>query len=122
MSLQGRTIQLSGINLNVVVEGSGPTVLLLHGFPDSAYLWRHQIPVLTTAGYRVIAPDQRGFGDSDQPEGKEHYAMDKIVADAVALLDLFEVDKPRGRPAHRASTRPAYRSDSAGNFSCSVCN
>jgi pimeloyl-ACP methyl ester carboxylesterase len=95
MSLQGQKIQINDINLNVVMEGSGPAVLLLHGFPDSAYLWRNQIPAFVAAGYQVIVPDQRGFGDSDQPEGKEQYVLDKIVADAVALLDVVGVDKAR---------------------------
>ena len=67
MSLQGRTMEINGLNLTVVVEGEGEPVLLLHGFPDSNYLWRGVIPRLTKAGYRVIAPDQRGFGMSDAP-------------------------------------------------------
>jgi len=93
MSLQGRTMEINGLNLNVVVEGEGEPVLLLHGFPDSNYLWRGVIPRLTKAGYRVIAPDQRGFGMSDAPEGKENYDMELIAKDAVALLDALNIAK-----------------------------
>lgn len=55
-------ITVNGLSLHVVDEGEGPAVLLLHGFPDSSALWRHQIPTLVDAGHRVIAPDLRGFG------------------------------------------------------------
>jgi len=72
MSIPGQRIQVNGIDLNVYVEGDGEPVLLLHGFPDSNYLWRGVIPRLVKAGYRVIAPDQRGFGESEAPEGKEN--------------------------------------------------
>ena len=63
------TVTVNGLSFHVVDEGSGPPVLLLHGFPDSSALWRHQIPALVDAGHRVIAPDLRGFGASDRPEG-----------------------------------------------------
>jgi pimeloyl-ACP methyl ester carboxylesterase len=62
-------------------------VLLLHGFPDSSRVWRHQVPALVAAGMRVIAPDLRGFGESDKPEPVEEYAIGRSVADMVALLD-----------------------------------
>jgi pimeloyl-ACP methyl ester carboxylesterase len=58
------------VSLHVIDEGAGPAVVLLHGFPDSSALWRHQIPILVEAGYRVIAPDLRGFGPSDRPAGR----------------------------------------------------
>jgi pimeloyl-ACP methyl ester carboxylesterase len=61
------------------------TVLLLHGFPDLWHTWRHQIPALAAAGYRVIAPNQRGYGRSDKPEGVAAYDIDKLAADAAAL-------------------------------------
>ena len=66
---------VNGVSLHVVDEGSGSPVLLLHGFPDSSALWRHQIPALVAAGHRVIAPDLRGFGASERPEGVDAYAM-----------------------------------------------
>ena len=68
MSIKGQQIKVNDINLNVLVEGDGDPVLLLHGFPDSNYLWRGVIPRLVKAGYQVVAPDQRGFGMSDTPD------------------------------------------------------
>ena len=67
-----------GTSLAVLDEGEGRPVLLLHGFPDSSRVWRHQIPALVAAGMRVIAPDLRGFGESDKPEAVErvhHFAQ-----------------------------------------------
>ena len=59
------SIEVNGIRFNVIIEGQGPDVMPLHGFPDSSYLWRNQIPTLVQAGYRVIAPDLRGFGQTE---------------------------------------------------------
>ena len=95
MSIQGTSMKINGLNLNVLVEGAGEPVLLLHGFPDSNYLWRGVIPRLVKAGYQAIAPDQRGFGESDAPKGKENYAMDLIAKDAVAVLDELGIEKAK---------------------------
>jgi len=95
MSLEGRRLRIGEINLNVLVEGEGEPVLLLHGFPDSNYVWRGVIPRLAEAGYQVIAPDQRGFGESDAPEGKGNYDADLIAGDAIAVLDELGVGKAR---------------------------
>ena len=86
-------IQGDGVELAVVDEGSGPPVLLLHGFPDSSRLWRHQIAALVDAGFRAIAPDLRGFGDSDRPTDLEAYGVGKSVADMVAVLDALEIER-----------------------------
>jgi pimeloyl-ACP methyl ester carboxylesterase len=86
-----RRIAGDGITLAVLDEGEGTPVLLLHGFPDSSHLWRHQVPALVDAGMRVIAPDLRGFGESDKPEAVEAYALRRSVADVVAVLDALEV-------------------------------
>uniref|UniRef100_A0A7N0UV04 AB hydrolase-1 domain-containing protein n=1 Tax=Kalanchoe fedtschenkoi TaxID=63787 RepID=A0A7N0UV04_KALFE len=67
--------------------GQGPIILLLHGFPECWYSWRHQIPALSQLGYRCLAPDLRGFGDTEAPEGFEKYAVFHVVGDLVALLD-----------------------------------
>ena len=73
-------------------EGSGDdAVVLLHGFPDSSYMWRKQIPVLVEAGYRVIAPDLRGFGQPDKPAEVEAYRMRLLVGDIDAILDSLGV-------------------------------
>jgi pimeloyl-ACP methyl ester carboxylesterase len=93
MNTKGQQLDINGINLNVLVEGAGDPVLLLHGYPDSIYLWRDVIPELVETEHQVIVPDQRGFGLSDAPEGKEHYAMDKIAADALAILDHLGLSK-----------------------------
>lgn len=93
MSIKGKTLRVNGIDINVVVEGEGPAVFLLHGFPDSNALWRDLIPVLVEAGYQVIAPDQRGFGESDAPQGVKHYRMAAIVSDAIAVLDALDISK-----------------------------
>ena len=80
-----------GVTLEVVDEGSGPAVLLLHGFPDSSRLWRKQIPALVSAGFRAIAPDLRGFGESDRPPRVGDYVMPKILADLTAVLDSLGI-------------------------------
>ena len=77
----------------MVDVGAGPAVLLLHGFPDSRYLWRHQIPVLAAAGFRVIAPDLRGFGDAPRPTDIRAYRRPALVADALGLLDALELER-----------------------------
>lgn len=70
-------------------------MLLLHGFPDSSHVWRHQIPALVGAGLRVLAPDLRGFGESDKPELVDDYRMRHLVADIVALVDGLGIEKVR---------------------------
>jgi pimeloyl-ACP methyl ester carboxylesterase len=82
-----------GVTLEVVDEGSGPAVLLLHGFPDSSRLWRKQVPALVASGYRAIAPDLRGFGESDKPPRVRDYAMPRILADLTAILDALGVER-----------------------------
>lgn len=78
-----------GVSLHVVEAGpaDGRALVLLHGFPELGYSWRHQIPVLAEAGYRVLVPDMRGFGLSDAPSAVEAYATDVLTADVLALLD-----------------------------------
>jgi pimeloyl-ACP methyl ester carboxylesterase len=77
----------SGVGLHVEVHGDGDPVLLLHGWPDDAGLWRHQVPALTAAGFRVIAPDLRGFGRSGRPADKHGYKLADSVGDVAAILD-----------------------------------
>lgn len=83
-------------DVTIVVTDHGPDdgtpVLLLHGFPDSARLWRHQIPVLTEAGYRVLAPDLRGYGRSGKPQDVQAYRMSTLAKDMLAVLDEAGVD------------------------------
>ena len=86
-------VTANGLSFEVLDEGSGPAVLLLHGFPDSAALWRHQIPALVEAGHRVIAPDLRGFGESDRPADVTGYGMPTLLGDVLGVLDALEVDQ-----------------------------
>jgi len=80
-----------GVSLAVHVEGEGTPVVLLHGFPDSSYLWRKQAPALADAGFRVVAPDLRGFGESDRPQEVDGYRITTLAADVVAILDALGI-------------------------------
>jgi len=82
-----RTVRTSGAELRVVDAGEGPLVVLAHGFPELSYSWRHQIPVLAEAGYRVLAPDQRGYSPGARPEGRRAYRLTECAGDVLALLD-----------------------------------
>lgn len=82
-----------GLSLRVRDEGRGQPVLLVHGFPDSSHVWRHQIDALTSAGMRAIAPDLRGFGASDKPAAVEDYAIAHSVADMLCVLDALGVER-----------------------------
>jgi len=84
-------LDLGDVTLFVRDTGSGVPVLLLHGWPDTGDLWRHQSPVLADAGYRVIAPDLRGFGASGKPADLAAYTVPHLVGDVVALLDALGV-------------------------------
>lgn len=84
-----RFVERDGVGLKVYYRGAGPVVLLLHGFPELAYSWRHQFAPLAEAGYTVVAPDQRGFGGSSCPPGIADYALDELAADAAAVIDEF---------------------------------
>ena len=88
-----RKIAGDGVTLAVLDEGEGPPVLLIHGFPDSHRLWRHQTAALVAAGKRVIAPDLRGFGESDRPEEVGAYGLRHSIGDMVAVLDALEVER-----------------------------
>lgn len=100
--------------MHYVVAGSGPLIVLLHGFPESWWSWRYQIQPLVDAGYRVVAPDLRGYGASDKVGP---YDLDTIVSDVCALIESFGAEKPvrivghdwGGATAwHLASTRPEF--------------
>jgi pimeloyl-ACP methyl ester carboxylesterase len=84
-----RLVDTNGVQLRVIEAGDPgtPVVVLAHGFPELAYSWRHQIPVLAEAGYHVLAPDQRGYGGSSCPDAIEAYNIHELTADLVGLLD-----------------------------------
>jgi pimeloyl-ACP methyl ester carboxylesterase len=85
--------QIGDINMEVFEQGEGYPVILAHGFPELAYSWRHQIPVLAKAGYRVIAPNQRGYGATDKPESVEAYDLQHLCGDMAGLMDTLGIDK-----------------------------
>lgn len=88
-------MRINGIELAVAEHGpvDGPVVLLLHGFPELGYSWRHQVGPLAAAGYRVLVPDMRGFGDSDAPDEVDEYAVDVLARDVLGLLDHAGVEQ-----------------------------
>ncbi|CAA7019368.1 unnamed protein product [Microthlaspi erraticum] len=90
-SVREKKIKSNGIWLNVAEKGDeeGPLVVLLHGFPETWFSWRHQIDFLSSHGYHVVAPDLRGYGDSDSPPNHESYTVSHLVADLIGLLDHY---------------------------------
>ncbi|MCI0633533.1 MAG: alpha/beta hydrolase, partial [Actinobacteria bacterium] len=82
-----------GITLAVHELGEGPAVVFCHGFPELAFSWRHQLPALAAAGFRAIAPDQRGYGASDRPDAIAAYDMQHLTGDLVALLDALGIPR-----------------------------
>jgi pimeloyl-ACP methyl ester carboxylesterase len=88
-----REAEEPGITLSVHELGEGPAVVLCHGFPELAFSWRHQLPALAAAGFRVIAPDQRGYGASDRPEAIAAYDIHHLCGDLVGLLDALGIER-----------------------------
>lgn len=82
-------IATNGVVLRAVVEGEGPLCILVHGWPESWYSWRHQIEALTAAGYRVAVPDNRGYGGSDKPHEVDAYGMPELTGDIVGLIEAL---------------------------------
>src|ERR1044071_3358324 len=88
-----RFVQAGNLNMHIAEAGEGPLVLLLHGFPESWYSWRHQLAALAAAGYHAGAPDQRGYGQSDRPDRTEQYTIMHLIGDAVGLLDALGAEQ-----------------------------
>lgn len=86
---QHRTVEANGLRIHLVEQGTGPLVVLCHGFPESWYSWRHQIPALAEAGYRVVAPDMRGYGRTGKPDAIDAYSMMHLVGDMVGLVEAL---------------------------------
>ena len=87
--LKHRFIETNGIRMHVVEQGDGPLVLLCHGFPELWYSWRHQLSGLAAAGFHAVAPDMRGYGQTDRPEAIDQYTLLHLVGDMVGLLDAL---------------------------------
>src|ERR1700704_1401157 len=87
-----RTIEANGIRIHLAEQGAGPLVLFCHGFPESWYSWRHQLSALAEAGFHAVAPDMRGYGQTDHPEEVEQYTLLHLVGDMIGLLDALGVE------------------------------
>jgi pimeloyl-ACP methyl ester carboxylesterase len=87
-----RDVEVNGVRLHCVVEGEGPLVILLHGFPETSRAWRKQMPALADR-FRVVAPDLRGFGASDKPKGIAAYRTSVVADDIVALIHAFDAER-----------------------------
>jgi pimeloyl-ACP methyl ester carboxylesterase len=87
--LQHLFVQTSGIRMHVAEQGTGPLVVLCHGFPGSWYSWRHQLNALADAGFRVVAPDMRGYGQTDAPDAIAEYSMLHLVGGMVGLVQAL---------------------------------
>ena len=86
MTISQRRIATNGLELNIAEQGEGPLVLMLHGFPESWYSWRHQFSPLAEAGFHAVAPDMRGYGKSDKPEAIDAYNQVEVVNDIIGLI------------------------------------
>ncbi|KAJ1423606.1 Epoxide hydrolase-like [Sesbania bispinosa] len=89
--IKHKMVEVNGIKMHIAEKGQGPVVLFLHGFPELWYSWRHQITALSALGYHVVAPDLRGYGDTDAPTSISSYTCFHIVGDLVALIDSLGV-------------------------------
>ena len=87
-----RIIEANGLDMAVYEQGTGAPVILLHGFPELAFSWRHQFPALADAGFHAIAPDQRGYGRTSVPPDVSDYRMSELVADVHGLLDALDLN------------------------------
>jgi pimeloyl-ACP methyl ester carboxylesterase len=88
--MEDRFIEINGIRMHYVEAGSGPLVLLCHGFPESWYSWRHQLGALAAEGYHAVAPDLRGYGQTDRPEALEAYDIFQLTGDVVGLVNALD--------------------------------
>jgi pimeloyl-ACP methyl ester carboxylesterase len=87
--LRHRFVETNGIRMHIAEQGEGPLVILCHGFPESWYSWRHQLEALAEAGYHALAPDQRGYGQTDRPQQIAQYTQLHLVGDIIGLMDAL---------------------------------
>jgi pimeloyl-ACP methyl ester carboxylesterase len=88
-----RTVETNGISMHLAEAGAGPLVVLCHGFPESWYSWRHQLPALAEAGFHAVAPDMRGYGRTDRPDSIDQYTLYHLIGDMVGLLDALGAEQ-----------------------------
>lgn len=91
-AIKHRDVETNGIRMHLAECGSGPLVLMCHGFPESWYSWRHQLTALAAAGFHAVAPDMRGYGQTDRPEAIDQYTILHLVGDMVGVLDALETE------------------------------
>ncbi|XP_016576439.1 AB hydrolase superfamily protein YfhM-like [Capsicum annuum] len=91
--IEYKNISVNGINMHVTKIGEGPAVIFVHGFPELWYSWRHQMLYLSNKGYRAIAPNLHGYGDTDCLSEIDSYTTFHIIGDLVALLDVLELEQ-----------------------------
>jgi pimeloyl-ACP methyl ester carboxylesterase len=84
-----RIVESNRIKMHIAEDGEGPLVILSHGFPELWYSWRHQLKALAEAGYHVVAPDQRGYGQTDRPEAVEDYNILQLSGDIIGIVDAL---------------------------------
>jgi pimeloyl-ACP methyl ester carboxylesterase len=94
MSHTFKTIETNGIKVRAAVQGEGPLVVLVHGFPESWYSWRHQLAPLAAAGFTACAIDVRGYGGSDKPHDVDAYTMANMTADVAGVIDALSPNAP----------------------------
>ena len=90
MEIRHRVVDTNGIRMHIAEAGEGPLVVMCHGFPESWYSWRHQLVALAEAGYHAVAPDMRGYGQTDAPEAIDQYTLLHLVGDVLGLLDALQ--------------------------------
>ncbi len=88
-----RTVQANSITMHIAEAGEGPLVVMCHGWPESWYSWRHQLTALADAGFHAVAPDQRGYGQTDKPEAIDQYTQLHMVGDVIGLLDALKEEQ-----------------------------
>ena len=91
--MEFKVLDANGIKIKTAVEGEGPLVLMVHGWPESWYSWRHQIPKIAEAGYTAAAIDVRGYGESDKPHEIDAYSLKKISNDVIGVIETLGFKK-----------------------------
>lgn len=89
IDVRHREVETNGIRMHIAERGAGPLVVLCHGFPESWYSWRHQLKALAEAGFHAVAPDMRGYGQTQRPEEVDQYSLFHLVGDMAGLLDVL---------------------------------
>ncbi len=108
--IQHRIVETNGIRMHVAEQGEGPLVLLCHGFPESWYSWRHQLHALAAAGFHAVAPDMRGYGQTDRPAEIDQYTLLHLVGDMVGLVEVMGGGPPAVIAGHDWGAPVAWHS------------